>query len=97
MINLQVQKMTNNPGGIRWDDGTPAYNESLKDERLIISEHAQYLEKIDELTEWIVEAMDVSELESYAKQQLSEYYNSPEGAEDFVTNYAEMQEIRGED
>ena len=95
-INLQVQKMTNNTGGIRWQDGTPADNESLKDERLVISEHAQYLEKIDELTEWIVEAMDVSELESYAKQQLSEYYNSPEGAEDFATNYAEMQEIKGD-
>lgn len=89
--------MTNNPGGIRWQDGTPADNESLKDERLVISEHAQYLEKIDELTEWIVESMDVSDLESYAKQQLSEYYNSSAGTEDFATNYAEMKEIKGDD
>ena len=90
--------MTNaNPGGIRWQDGTPAYNKSLKDERLVMSEHAQYLEKIDELTEWIVEAMDVSALENYAKQQLSEYYNSPEGVEDFNTNYEEMKEIKGDD
>jgi hypothetical protein len=90
--------MTNaNPGGIRWQDGTPADNESLKDERLVMSEHAQYLEKIDELTEWIVEAMDMSALENYAKQQLSEYYNSPEGVEDFNTNYEEMKEIKGDD
>ena len=89
--------MTNNPGGIQWQDGTPAYNESLKDERLVISEHAQYLEKIDELTEWIVESMDVSELESYVKENLEEYYNSPAGVEDFDTNYAEMKEIKGDD
>ena len=54
-------------------------------------------EKIDELTEWIVEAMDVSALENYAKQQLTEYYNSPEGVEDFDTNWEEMQEIKGDD
>ena len=54
-------------------------------------------EKIDELTDWIVEAMDVSALENYAKQQLEEYYNSPEGVEDFDTNWEEMQEIKGDD
>jgi len=54
-------------------------------------------EKIDELTEWIVEAMDVSALENYAKQQLSEYYASDAGVEDFDTNYTEMQEIKGDD
>ena len=88
--------MTNNAGGIRWEDGSPTYNESLKDERLVMSEHAKYLEKIDELTEWIVEAMDVSELEAYAKQQLSEYYNSSAGEDDFYANYSEMKEIRGD-
>jgi len=54
-------------------------------------------EKIDELSEWIVEAMDVSELEAYAKQQLSDYYNSPDGVDDFNTNYAEMKEIKGDE
>ena len=53
-------------------------------------------EQIEELVEYIVEAMDISERENYAKQQLEEYYNSPEGEEDFNTNYAEMLEIRGE-
>ena len=52
---------------------------------------------IDELTEWIVESMDVSELESYVKENLEEYYNSPAGVEDFDTNYAEMKEIKGDD
>ena len=41
--------------------------------------------------------MDVSALENYAKQQLTEYYNSPEGVEDFDTNWEEMQEIKGDD
>ena len=54
-------------------------------------------EKIDELSEWIVESMDVSELESYAKQQLSDYYNSPDGVDDFNTNYSEMREIKGDE
>ena len=88
--------MTNaNPGGIRWQDGSPAYNFTLG-----INEEVKTMtkdEKIDELTEWIVEAMDVSALENYAKQQLTEYYNSPEGVEDFDTNWEEMQEIKGDD
>jgi len=53
-------------------------------------------EQIEELVEYIVEAMDNSALENYARQQLSEYYNSPEGVEDFNTNYVEMKEIMGE-
>ena len=53
-------------------------------------------EKIEELSEWLVEHMDVSELESYAKQQLEEYYSSDDGQTDFENNYAEMKEIRGD-
>ena len=49
-------------------------------------------EQVEQLVDWIVESMDMSALESYAKQQLEEYYNSPEGVEDFNTNYAEMKE-----
>jgi hypothetical protein len=81
--------MTNNPGGIRWQDGTPAYNEEVK--------KMTKEEQVEELVEYIVEAMDMSALENYAKQQLEEYYNSPEGVEDFNTNYAEMKEIMGDD
>ena len=54
-------------------------------------------EQIEQLVEYIVEAMDMSALENYAKQQLGEYYNSPEGVEDFNTNYAEMKEIMGDE
>jgi len=52
-------------------------------------------EQIEELVEWIIESMDVGALENYATQQL-EYYNSPDGEEDFDTNYAEMKEIKGD-
>ena len=54
-------------------------------------------EQVEQLVEWIIESMDMSALESYAKQQLEEYYNSPEGIEDFNTNYEEMKTIMGED
>ena len=53
-------------------------------------------EKIEELSEWIVEHMDMSELESYARQQLEEYYSSDDGLDDFENNYTEMKEIKGE-
>ena len=54
-------------------------------------------EQVEELVEWIVESMDMESLENYAKQQLEEYYSSPEGVEDFELNYAEMKEIKGDD
>ena len=51
-------------------------------------------EKIEELAEWIVESMDMSALESYAREQLEEYYSSDEGLDDFETNYTEMKKIQ---
>jgi len=81
--------MTNNPGGIRWQDGTPAYNAEVK--------KMTKEEKIDELTDWIVESMDMSALESYVRNHLNEYYSSDDGVEDFETNYEEMKEIKGDD
>ena len=54
-------------------------------------------EKIEELSEWIVEHMDMSELESYARQQLEEYYSSDDGLDDFENNYTEMKEIKGDE
>jgi len=50
-------------------------------------------EQVEQLADWIVDTMDMSTLESFAKQQLEDYYNSPEGEEDFNTNYAEMLEV----
>jgi|TARA_R110000824_G_scaffold27216_2_gene92709 hypothetical protein len=54
-------------------------------------------EQVEQLVDWIVESMDMSALENYAKQQLEEYYLSPEGVEDFNTNYEEMREIKGDE
>ena len=54
-------------------------------------------EQVEQLVDFIIESMDMDALENYAKQQLEEYYNSPEGIEDFNTNYKEMQEIMGDE
>ena len=54
-------------------------------------------ENIEELVEWIVDAMDVSALESFVRENLTDYYNSDEGMDDFNNNYLEMKEIVGDD
>jgi len=54
-------------------------------------------ENIEELVEWIVDAMDVSALESFVKENLTDYYNSDDGMEDFEHNYLEMKEIVGDE
>jgi len=88
-----MTEITNNPGGIRWQDGTPAYNEQVKKmtPALITKEN------IDELVEWIVDAMDVSALESFVRENLTDYYSSDEGMDDFENNYANMKEIVGDE
>ena len=53
-------------------------------------------ENIEELVEWIVDAMDVSALESFVKENLTDYYSSDEGMEDFENNYTNMKEIVGD-
>ena len=55
------------------------------------------VEQVEQLVEWVIDSMDMSALENYAKQQLEEYYLSPEGVEDFNTNYEEMREIKGDE
>ena len=52
-------------------------------------------EQVGQLVEWVIDSMDISELEGIVQEYLEEYYNSPEGEEDFNTNYAEMKEIYG--
>jgi len=54
-------------------------------------------ENIEKLVEWIVDAMDVSALESFVKENLTDYYNSDDGMEDFEHNYLEMKEIVGDE
>ena len=84
--------MTNNPGGIRWQDGTPTYNEQVKKMTELTKQ-----EKIEQLVEWIVDAMDVSALESFVKENLKDYYDSQDGEDDFENNYANMKEIVGDE
>ena len=54
-------------------------------------------EKIEQLVEYIIDAMDMSALVNYAQQCLADYYASLEGQEDFNTNYLEMKEIIGDE
>ena len=54
-------------------------------------------ENIEELVEWIVDAMDVSALEAFVKENLTDYYSSDDGMEDFEHNYLEMKEIVGDE
>ena len=54
-------------------------------------------ENIEELVEWIVDAMDVSALESFVRENLTDYYSSDDGIDDFENNYANMKEIVGDE
>ena len=54
-------------------------------------------EKIEQLVEYIVESMDMSALESFVKENLTEYYGSNNGEDDFENNYLEMKEIMGDE
>ena len=54
-------------------------------------------ENIEELVEWIVDAMDVSALESFVKENLTDYYSSDDGMDDFENNYTNMKEIVGDE
>ena len=92
--------MTNNPGGIRWQDGTPAHNKHLTNEKAdkeLIAELDVEAEQISELVEWILDSMDMSALESFVRENLTEYYSNEVNLNDFENNYAEMKEIKGDD
>ena len=54
-------------------------------------------ENIKELVEWIVDAMDVSALEAFVKENLTDYYSSDDGMDDFENNYTNMKEIVGDE
>ena len=53
-------------------------------------------ENIEELVEWIVDTMDVSALEAFVKVNLTDYYSSDDGMDDFENNYTNMKEIVGD-
>ena len=54
-------------------------------------------EQISELVEYILESMDMETLESFVRENLTEYYSSEDGLDDFENNYAEMKEIKGDE
>jgi hypothetical protein len=54
-------------------------------------------QKIEELVEYIVEGMDVATLETFVKENLAEYYNSDDGADDFEVNYLEIKNLMGDE
>ena len=62
-----------------------------------IKELDSNVEKIEQLVEYIIDAMDLSALTNYAQQCLADYYASSDGQEDFDTNYLEMKEIMGDE
>ena len=61
------------------------------------SEQLAKEQKIEELVEYIVDAMDIPALETFVKENLAEYYDSDDGAGDFDTNYQEMKKIMGDE
>ena len=54
-------------------------------------------DRIEQLVEWLLDAMDVSALESFVRENLTDYYRSDDGVDDFETNYLEMKEIVGDE
>jgi hypothetical protein len=54
-------------------------------------------QKIEQLVEWLIDSWDMSALVSYATAELSEYYASDNGEDDFEENYANMKEIMGDE
>ena len=52
-------------------------------------------EKIEELVEWIIDSWDMSALEAYVRENLTEYYKNLDNYDDFIANYDNMREIKG--
>lgn len=54
-------------------------------------------EKVEQLVDWLMEHMEVPELENWAKITMTEYLASDTHADCFERNYLVMQECVGED
>tara|TARA_R100001086_G_scaffold247583_2_gene182227 strand:+ start:1835 stop:2047 length:213 start_codon:yes stop_codon:yes gene_type:complete len=52
-------------------------------------------QQVLDLVEYLIDHMGIEELEHYVRENLTDYYKSEAGKDDFDTNYAEMQEIMG--
>ena len=54
-------------------------------------------EKIEELVEWIIDSWDMSALEAYVRENLTEYYKNLDNYDDFIANYENRREIKGDE
>jgi hypothetical protein len=54
-------------------------------------------ERVAELVEYIIEAMDMYALESFVRENLTEYYLDPRNIDDYFQNYVEMKQIMGDE
>ena len=51
---------------------------------------------IEELVDWIIDSWDVSALEEYVRESLKEYYLDVDNHDDYIENYENMVQIKGE-
>jgi len=51
---------------------------------------------IEELVEWIIDSWDVSALEEYVRESLKEYYLDVDNHDDYIENYENMVQIKGD-
>ena len=53
-------------------------------------------EQIEELVEWITDSWDMSALVAFATENLTMYYMDADNQDDFIDNYKDMMEIKGD-
>jgi len=56
----------------------------------------EQIEQIEELVEWITDSWDMSALVAFAQETLIMYYMDEDNQDDFIANYENMVEIKGD-
>jgi len=56
----------------------------------------EQIEQIEELVDWITDSWDMSALVAFATETLIMYYMDEDNQDDFIENYNNMVEIKGE-
>ena len=54
-------------------------------------------EQVEELVEYLLDSMDMEELEYFVRYTLTHYYLSDVGTEHLNSSYAEMKELMGDE
>jgi len=57
----------------------------------------EQIEQIEELVEWITDSWDMSALVAFAQETLIMYYMDEDNQDDFIANYENMVEIKGDE